>query len=389
MIHYIDTNAKLKDITEKLSQNGSVPIDLEFDKNHYRYGFSLCLMQLQHGNTSLLVDPLANDVDISTVFPVLEQEEVEKVCFSFGEDIRLLHLLGCHPKNILDLSIVASLVDYPPMSHTNLLDEALGVKLGKSAQMSNWFNRPLTQNQKQYAADDVIYLTDLRSKLMADAEKKGIMEWIEQEKQEWEKVDFSNTETNDFLKDRDRKGLSELQWHIFSKLMAFREALAERKNRPGYKMLDKTFLLAVARQPGHIKSWMQAQGMHPGLKNMQTANEATAVVDEAIEEARELGLSDSRPAEKPLSKEKMAAIRKNKTIMQRVKRDCFNPVKALIAQEYGENTAAYILNNRLIEAYIQGRENEFPTYRRDLIEYTAMSLGMDVHGSIDEAGQGL
>ncbi len=389
MIQYIDTNAELKDLVAKMNTSDSVAIDLEFDKNHYRYGFNLCLMQLQLGPTSYLVDPLAGDVDISTIFPPLENPDIEKICFAFGEDIRLLHLLGCHPRNILDLSVVASLVDYPPMSHTNLLDEALGVKLGKSAQMSNWFNRPLTQNQKEYAADDVIYLHDLRDKLIADAEKKDIMEWVEQEKKQWEETDYSDVDTNDFLKDRDKKGLSELQWHIFSKMMEFREALAERKNRPGYKIIDKTFLLTVAKQPSHIKSWMQAKGMHPGLKNTQTADEAIAIVDEAVEEARKKGLSDTRPAEKPLSKDKLASIRKNKAIMQMVKRECFNPVKAVMAQDYGENAANYIVNNRLIDAYIQGNEKEIIEYRRDIIEYTAMSLGMDVYGAIDEAGQGL
>ncbi len=388
MIHYIDTKTDYERLLSQLRQTDETAIDLEFDKNHYRYGFNLCLIQLMAGEDCYLIDPLSPEIDISLLFPVLEDAAVPKLCFSFGEDIRLLQLNGCKPKNIVDLSIIASLLNYPTLSLTNLLDEALGVKSSKSTQQSNWFSRPLKPEQKQYAAEDVLHLSALHDKLMSMAEKKEILEWIKQENSVWETGDFTVSDTNDYLKDKDKKGLSETQWHIFSKLMDYREKLAEERNRPTYKVLDKSFLFAIAKQPSHVQSWSNARGMHPGIRNQKTGTIAAEIVDDAVREAREIGLSQTNPAEKPLNKDKLASIRRMRNLIRSLKRDLFTPVKNMIAKDYGEHTAAFIVNNRLIEAYATDQTEDILPYKKDLIEYTASSIGMDVYGSVDEIKSG-
>ncbi len=384
MIRYIETEKDFNQAIEQIEKCREIAIDLEFDKNHFRYGFNLCLMQVMADGVCYLIDPLSDEIDITKIFPVLENPDITKVAFAFGEDMRLLHFIGAQPRNIFDLSIAASLLNYPPISLSNLLEEVLGFQPARSAQQSNWFARPLKSVQKQYAAEDVLHLFDLRDKLVSMAEEKGVTSWIEEENQVWETGDFEIPEQQEFLKEKDKKGLSEKQWHIFSRLMSYREKLAESKNRPSYKILDKSFLFAIARQPSHVESWSKTRGMHPGIRNHEGGDEATEIVDQAVQEARELGLSDSKPAEKPLNKDKMAAIRRHRKLIQALKRELFNPVKNVIAQDYGENAAAYIINNRLIDAYATDQTDDILPYRKDLIEYTVSSLGMDVYGQIDE-----
>lgn len=385
MIRYTATSQDLDTAVSHLQKAPEISIDLEFDKNHYRYGFNLCLMQVMADATCYLVDPLSKQIEIERTFQPLENHAIPKTCFAFGEDIRLLHSMGCYPKNVLDLSIAANLLNYPPMSLTRLLVEVLGVQTGKGAQMSNWFDRPLSGHQKQYAAEDVMFLPELRKQLLGMAEKKGITNWIAEENQVWETQDFAGIDEADFLKERDKKGMTEVSWHLYTRLMEFREEIARKKNYPSYKIIDKSFLIAVAAKPDHVDAWHQERGVHPSLRNKTTGYEAQLLIEDALAEARELGLSDMKPAEKKLSKEKMASIKRYQNIARHLKQELFNPVKQLIAKDYGENTAAFILNNRVIEAFIGEKPEEILPYRRELIEYTAMSLGMSIEGAVDEA----
>lgn len=385
MIRYTATPQDLNIAVDHLHRAPEISIDLEFDKNHYRYGFNLCLMQVMAETTCYLVDPLSKQIEIKRTFDPLENPEIPKTCFAFGEDIRLLHTLGCYPKNVLDLSLAANLLNYPPMSLTQLLIEVLGVQTGKAAQLSNWYERPLSGHQKQYAAEDVMFLPELRQQLMEKAQKKGITDWVIQENQVWETQDFAGTGEVEFLKERDKKGMSEVAWHLYTRLMEFREEMAQKKNMPAYKVIDKTYLHTIANKPVHVDVWHQERGVHPSLRNKTTGYEAQLLIDDALDEARELGLSDMKPAEKKPSKDKLASIKRYQNIVRHLKQELFNPVKQLIAKDYGENTAAFILNNRIIEAFVAEKPEDILPYRRELIEYTAMSLGMNIEGAVDEA----
>ena len=181
MTKYITDNAALEQCVSQLNAAESFSIDLEFDKNHYRYGFNLCLMQILCDGQCYLIDPLSKGLDIALVFPPIENPEIIKVVYTFGEDLRLLHNLGCSPKNIFDLSIAASLLDYQQASLSNILNTVLGIEVGKSAQKSNWFLRPLTDRQMQYAAEDVLHLPALKKALDQLAETRGVMPWIKEE----------------------------------------------------------------------------------------------------------------------------------------------------------------------------------------------------------------
>ena len=86
------------DLNECITQLEAVSqfsIDLEFDKNHFRYGFNLCLMQIFANGICYLIDPLSEELDIKTIFPVIEDPTKEKIVFSRQQDLlreRCVHL---------------------------------------------------------------------------------------------------------------------------------------------------------------------------------------------------------------------------------------------------------------------------------------------------------
>ncbi|MBL4652045.1 MAG: ribonuclease D [Flavobacteriales bacterium] len=252
--NYVTTQSQLTDCIEKINAVSEISVDLEFDKNRYRYGFNLCLLQIKAGNDIFLIDPLGDNFDIKPVFESLENPNIQKVVYAFGEDIRLLHTLGCYPKNLFDITIQTRLMNYPAISLTNLLLEEQGIECSKSSQKSNWFKRPLTEQQLTYAAEDVEFLIELKNQIQKKCTKE-LTEFITEENKQYELIDYAEKETSNGLKDKDKKDLTEYQWHIYNGLMNFREKAASKVNRPPFFVLGKEYLREVAIDHAQLKSW--------------------------------------------------------------------------------------------------------------------------------------
>lgn len=377
-ITYIREEKELQDCITHLSGKSEIAVDLEFDKNRFRYGFNLCLMQIASDEECYLIDPIETELAIESIFPILENENIQKVVFSFGEDIRLLHLIGCAPKNIYDLSIVTSLLNFPPASLTNLLLDIANIKVGKSSQQSNWFKRPLSDDQLNYAAEDVIYLLKMKKLLQAGIEEKNIESWIEQENEHFESANYNDINHNSFLKEKDKNGFSKFEWHIFTRLMEWRESIAERMQRPSFIIIDKEFLSDVAKTPGKIHRWNNIKSIHRKLKTVEYVTSANKVLTEAISEAEDLGLSKTDKASKTLSREEYLEYKAEQNKINYIKRSVFKPIQTEIAQEYGEYTKTAILSNRLIKEMITGKLENLLPYKKELFERYAARLDQDI-----------
>lgn len=377
-ITYIREDQELQECIKHLSGKSEIAVDLEFDKNRFRYGFNLCLMQIASDEKCFLIDPIETELSIESVFPVLENEDITKVVFSFGEDIRLLHLIGCAPKNIYDLSIATSLLNYPPSSLANLLLEVSGVAVGKSSQQSNWFKRPLTEDQINYAAEDVIYLLNMKSVIQPSIREKEISEWIKQENLHFESANYNDINHNAFLKEKDKNGFSKYEWHIFTRLMEWRESIAEKMQRPSFIIIDKVFLSEVAQTPGKIHRWNSIKSIHRKLKTVDYVTKVNKVLTEAISEANDLGLSRIEKASKTLSREEYLDFKTEQNRINYIKQSVFKPIQGEISREYGEHTKTAILSNRLIKELITGKQENLLPYKKELFEKYAQKLELDI-----------
>lgn len=374
---YIDSDETLHPLFSSLVSAPRIAVDLEFDRNFYRYGFNLCLMQIYDGDKCYLIDPLSKKIDVSMIFPVLENPNIEKVTFAFGEDLRLLHSLGCFPRNIYDLNIATSLLNYPPASLNTLLEDVLEIDTGSSSQRSNWYKRPLTDNQLTYAAQDVMHLFDLKDLLHSQAKEKQISHWIKQENLIWDELDYSDQDHNGVLKEKDKKDLNEKEWHLFKALMIFREQTAESFNKPGFQIISNQLLKQIAKNPDLINDWMQLDNIYRGIKNKRFKDELTKLVKANQAEAEKLGLSQHKPAQKPLSKEQFREMQQKKSVVNRYKNELFNPVKEKLSEEYGDEASTFIFSNRIIFNMVDGDQAELKSYKIDLLKTYSEKLRLD------------
>ena len=189
-IRYIGTDKLLAETCEILSHKKEFAFDTEFDRFYREYGFKLSLLQIFDGECCYLIDPISIK-DLQPLWPLFEDPEICKVVYSCSEDIQILKVNGCNPKNIYDVQIAAKLCNHPATSLSALILQEFGIPSDKTLQRSNWRRRPLSKEQLLYAGNDVSKLSELKEILERIAEKKHLGKMIVEENRACENIPVS------------------------------------------------------------------------------------------------------------------------------------------------------------------------------------------------------
>jgi ribonuclease D len=171
---FVNTSAKLAKAEKSIRSAPVIALDTEYDSFRY-FREKLCLLQIQAGERTWLIDPLAEGLDLSCLGDVLIDPEILKIFHAGDNDIRILkrdYAFGF--RNIFDTHRAASLLGFRLLSLSTLLETHLGVTLEKKMQRSRWDIRPLSEEQLDYAALDTAHLPGLYRKLNAELHEKGL-----------------------------------------------------------------------------------------------------------------------------------------------------------------------------------------------------------------------
>lgn len=366
---YVSENSVLRNLIANISNQDLLYIDLEFDKNHFRYGFNLCLVQIFHKDKCYLIDPLT-DLSINELFPIFENEEIKKVCFSFGEDLRLLHYLGCFPKNCVDLAVARSLLNKPVISLSKLIAEDLGIEVGASQQKSNWFTRPLSEKQCQYAAEDVVFLPSIYEKLIQELKILNRTSWFQEEMMFFSSQDFSKEPVGFQLRNKDKKQFSPSQWNDYKKLVQFREKLAQDLDRPSYKVVGTDYLIKIAKEKSLINEWLSNKNVHPKLRN----NKVKKQLEDELKKDIKI---DSHPRDESDFLLQKQSYQKKKELVNKWKESFFMPVRELFLIEFGESFTNYVFSKRKIEAVIKG-DQILLDYQKEIVKTFGKRLKLTI-----------
>jgi len=170
---FVNTPAKLAKAEKSIRSAPVIALDTEYDSFRY-FRDKLCLLQVQTGERTWLIDPLAA-LDLSFLGDVLIDPDVLKIFHAGDNDIRILKRDYAFAfRNIFDTHRAASLLGFRQLALSTLLETHLGVTLEKKMQRSRWDIRPLSEEQLDYAALDTVHLPDLYRKLDAELHEKGM-----------------------------------------------------------------------------------------------------------------------------------------------------------------------------------------------------------------------
>lgn len=178
---WVDNDADLKSCCEKLAQSAQVAVDTEFMRSDTFYP-KAALFQLSDGESHFLIDPLPIS-DFSSLVALFTDPAVVKVLHSCSEDLEVFnYFLDCVPEPLVDTQIAAALLNYgSSLGYAAIVQELLGLELSKEETRSNWLQRPLSEKQKIYAAQDVAFLLSVYEQLIAKLKDQNRFNWLLEE----------------------------------------------------------------------------------------------------------------------------------------------------------------------------------------------------------------
>jgi ribonuclease D len=178
----ITTTRTLTDACARMARHPFVTVDTEFLRESTYYP-RLCVAQMASLDEAVVIDPLADGIDVAPFFALMADENVIKVFHAARQDIEICwHAAGIIPRPIVDTQVAAMVLGYgDSISYDQLVQRITGDHLDKSHRFTDWTRRPLSEAQLAYAISDVTHLRDVYLKLAADLDKRGRSEWMREE----------------------------------------------------------------------------------------------------------------------------------------------------------------------------------------------------------------
>ena len=182
MMQPITTTKNLAEACARLAKYPFVTVDTEFQRETTYYP-KLCIAQIASSEEAVVVDALAEGIDLTPFYDLMADERVIKVFHAARQDIEICwHAAQVIPTPLVDTQVAAMVLGYgDSISYEQLVQRITGDSLDKSHRFTDWTRRPLAEAQLSYAISDVTHLRDVYIRLAADLEERGRTEWMREE----------------------------------------------------------------------------------------------------------------------------------------------------------------------------------------------------------------
>lgn len=252
----IDKDEELTGLISKWQKNdvNTIAMDFEEESNLHVYGEYICTIQIFDSKNYYLIDALSIS---KTVLKNFLENDIEKIMFSCESDAAIARkTLSAQLNNIYDVRVIAVALGFMG-NLTGLIKRNLNIEITenkKKFQKTNWMNRPLSEEQIQYALGDVTYLFDLKISLeteLAEKEDKikktvaykmrNCAKQKNPEKPGWEKIcNWKRTP-------------QDIQIYIKEFFIA-RDNIARKLNKPASHILSKQAIIKMAYAKNYFHS---------------------------------------------------------------------------------------------------------------------------------------
>jgi ribonuclease D len=182
---------------------------------------------------SAVVDPLTAG-SVGALGRLVEDPAVEVVFHDADYDLRLLRQdYGWQVRGLFDTRVAAQLLGERAFGLAALLDKEFGVKLDKRHQRADWSMRPLTPDMLDYAAQDTIWLLQLRDRFRERLARLGRLAWAEEEFQRLEGVQWNGDGADDaYLRMKGARDLTRRELALLASSSAWRDGSRASSTEP-------------------------------------------------------------------------------------------------------------------------------------------------------------
>jgi ribonuclease D len=178
----IADSGALKAFCDRVSGADFITVDTEFirDKTYWPV---LCLIQIGGPDEAHVIDTLADGIDLSPIFALMEKPDLLKVFHAARQDFEIFHhMTGKVPAPVFDTQVSAMVCGFgEQVAYDTLVAKLSKARIDKTMRFTDWARRPLSEKQIDYALADVTHLRVVYEKLKVRLEKTGRAEWVAEE----------------------------------------------------------------------------------------------------------------------------------------------------------------------------------------------------------------
>lgn len=249
-VSYITSDEEFATLCRRWQDSFAIALDTEFMRTNTFYA-KIGLLQIADEDAVYLIDPLEIK-DWDCFRELLINSNCIIVVHSASEDLNLLLThTACLPKNLFDTQLAAAFLGLGfSLSYQALVEQQTGITVEKGETRSDWLRRPLTENQLQYAANDVIYLLDIANTLRDALISKSRLSWFEAETETMlkaaEQVEDEMYWSTLYAGISNAWKLSDEALRLSRRLCLWREAESRLRNRPRSWIVKDNDLQAIA-----------------------------------------------------------------------------------------------------------------------------------------------
>lgn len=325
----ITTSAELASVCARLAKHPVITVDTEFLRETTYYPL-LCVIQLASPDEAVVVDALAEGIDLKPFFALMSNESVLKVFHAARQDIEIIwHQAGLIPHPVFDTQVAAMVLGHgDSIAYDALVERVTGHRPDKTHRFTDWSRRPLTAEQLEYAVADVTHLRDVFAALDADLRKRGRSDWVSEEMEVLtspKTYDFHPERAWERLKSRVRKPKD---LAVLMEVAAWREQEAQSRNIPRSRVLKDDAVGDIAiHAPGSPERLATLRSLPKGFERSQWGADIVAAVQRGL--ARDLR---SLPRiEKPRNNSNGAATVELLKVLLRMTSECHAVASKVIA----------------------------------------------------------
>ncbi|MEE9587714.1 MAG: ribonuclease D [Hyphomicrobiaceae bacterium] len=280
----ITESKKLKQACDALSRNDHITVDTEFVRETTFWPV-LCLIQMAGDGIEVIVDPLADGIDLAPFFKLMGDEAVVKVFHAARQDVEIIyHLASIIPHPIFDTQVAAMVCGFgESVSYSKLVARLLKEEIDKTSQFTDWRHRPLSKRQLTYALADVTHLRPIYEHLANELERSGRSHWLAEEMSVLTApATYESHPENAWrrlkLRVKSRKSLA-----IMMELAAWRETEAQNRNLPRSRVIKDDAIYDIANQaPADKRQLVKLRTIHEGFARSERANAVLAAVERGL-----------------------------------------------------------------------------------------------------------
>ncbi len=283
---YITSADQLKVFCESLQSAEILAVDTEFVRER-TYFHRTGLIQVGSGEHFAAIDPVLLS-DLTPLLELLKDPTKIKIFHAARQDLEILvRLCGQVIPPVFDTQIAAALVGWgTQISFAKIVYKAIGKKIHKTETYTDWCRRPLSNNQIEYAIDDVRYLVPVYNKLIERLKKMNRLDWVKGEVQNWEdpKTFALPDPRQRFMKIKNLRSLKPRNLTVLQEIAAWREGEAVKRDCLAKAIIRDETLLEIARKiPRDPKALSGIRGFY-----QKELSKGGAAILSAIEKAMKI-----------------------------------------------------------------------------------------------------